>query len=93
MDNRRIKTNDVIDFLFKAEINFLIIRKGKPIMWEDCTPKVFSSIEDAFSEFNPKTDHFITEYAYIMQSLDEFCNYTDYENERLRNCENKAKEE
>lgn len=73
MDNRTIKTNDVIAFLFNAEINWVIINKnGKPLTWEDGNVKVYSCIEDLMADYDKKSGQSImTEYAYVMGVLGE----------------------
>lgn len=80
MDNRKIKTNDVIEFLFKAEINWVIINAdGTPVRWEDGNVKVYACVEDLMADYDKKSGQSImTEFAFVQKSLDDFCNYDDY---------------
>ena len=71
MDNRKVKTNDIIKGLYDAEVNWVILRKGKAICWEDGNPKVYPCVSDLMEDYNKKTDTIITEYAYIMQELEK----------------------
>lgn len=80
MDNRKIKTNEVIEFLFKAEINWVIINPdGTPLRWEDGNVKVYSCIEDLMADYDRMSGQSImTEFAFVQRSLDDFWNYNDY---------------
>lgn len=80
MDNRKIKTNDVIEFLFKSEINWVIISKdGRPMCWPDGNVKVYACVEDLMADFDGKSGQSImTEDAFIRKVLEEKNNYNDY---------------
>ncbi len=88
MDNRKIKTNDVIEFLFKAEINWVIIKKnGSPLCWPDGNVKVYSNVTDLMADYDKKAGQSImTEYAFVMSVMgenklagdDAFCNFEQY---------------
>lgn len=79
MDNRKIKTNDVIEFLFKAEVNWVIVNAdGTPVRWEDGNVKVYSCIEDLLMDYDATKQSIMTEFAFVQRSLDDFCNYNDY---------------
>ena len=86
MDNRKIKTNDVIKFLYDAEINWVIIKKdNKPLCWENGDIKVYSNTNDLLEDM-PKGAFPMTEYAYIrsvmgenpMSKMGDFINFEDY---------------
>lgn len=74
MDNRTIKTNDVIRFLYQAEINWVIVNlsNGKAVCWEDGNVKVFTNINDLMLEFDQTSQSIMTEYAYIQMALDDY---------------------
>ena len=81
MDNRAIKTNDIINSFFQSVNNWIILGPdGLPKSWEDGTsPKVYSCLEDLMVDFDKKAgDTIITEYSYIMKALREFEDYDDY---------------
>lgn len=78
MDNRKIKTNDVVEFLHKAEINWVIVNpNGKPVCWPDGNVKVFSCIDDLMTEYDATKQSIMTEFAFIQQALDLWT-YDDY---------------
>ena len=87
MDNRKIKTNDVVEFLFKAEINWVIINKdGTPLCWEDGNVKVYSCIEDLMYDYDKMSGQSImTEYAYIEKCLEEYAGVWDFQTRALTN--------
>jgi hypothetical protein len=80
MDNRKVKTNDVIEFLYKAEINWVIIKKdGKPLCWPDGNVKVYSNIDDLMVDYDKKSgDAIMTEFAFIEKMMEDYCCYDRY---------------
>ena len=78
MDNRKIKTNDVIEFLYKAEINWVIINpNGTPVCWPDGNVKVYSCVEDLLHD-KTEDQTIMTEFAFVEQALDLGCNFQEY---------------
>lgn len=81
MDNRKIKTNDIIEGLFKSLNNWVIIRaNGLPLCWPGTIhPKVYSCLEDLMCDFDKEAGQSITtEYNLIMAAKRENENFDDY---------------
>jgi hypothetical protein len=82
MDNRKVKTNDILEGIFNSVNNWVIIcADGLPLCWPDTLdPKVYSCLEDAMADFDKKAGHSLTtEYSFIKNVLykhNSFENYT-----------------
>jgi hypothetical protein len=81
MDNRKVKTNDILEGIFKSVDNWVIIcADGLPLCWPDTLdPKVYSCLEDAMADFDKKAGHSLTtEYSFIKNVLYKHNSFEDY---------------
>jgi hypothetical protein len=81
MDNRKVKTNDILEGIFNSVNNWVIIcADGLPLCWPDTLdPKVYSCLEDAMADFDKKAGHSLTtEYSFIKNVLYKHNSFEDY---------------
>ena len=81
MDNRKVKTNDILEGIFNSVNNWVIIcADGLPLCWPDTIePKVYSCLEDAMADFDKKAGHSLTtEYSFIKNVLYKHNSFEDY---------------
>jgi hypothetical protein len=81
MDNRKVKTNDILEGIFNSVNNWVIIcADGLPLCWPDTLdPKVYSCPEDAMADFDKKAGHSLTtEYNFIKNVLYKHNSFEDY---------------
>ena len=81
MDNRKVKTNDILEGIFKSVNNWVIIcADGLPLCWPDTVnPKVYSCLEDALADFDKKAGQSITtEYSFIKSAINNHKDFDDY---------------
>ena len=81
MDNRKVKTNDILEGIFNSMNNWVIIcADGLPLCWPDTLdPKVYSCLEDAMADFDKKAGHSLTtEYSFIKNVLYKHNSFEDY---------------
>lgn len=81
MDNRKVKTNDILEGIFNSVNNWVIIcADGLPLCWPDTLdPKVYSCLEDAMADFDKKQGHSLTtEYSFIKSVINSHKSFDDY---------------
>lgn len=81
MDNRKVKTNDILEGIFNSVNNWVILcADDLPLCWPDTLdPKVYSCLEDAMADFKKKDGHKLTtEYNFIMGVLYKHDSFEDY---------------
>ena len=81
MDNRKVKTNDILEGIFKSVNNWVIIcADGLPLCWPNTLdPKVYSCLEDAMADFDKKAGHKLTtEYSFIEDIAYRFKDFESY---------------
>ena len=81
MDNRKIKTEDVIKFLLASQDNWVILdRNYNPLRHENGDIMVFSCIEDIMSVYDKMAGQYITtERNLIEKTVSEYEDLDDYE--------------
>ena len=86
MKNKRIQTNEVIDYLFKAEVRWVVLDcEENPLCWKDGNVKVYSSLDEIEAEYgdNLKFNFIMTEFAFINKMLEEHHSFSNYLEEKI----------